>query len=80
MREIVIDWGKDVHTDDEIVRPDDDYREFFKASNAADLAIVGILGDDLDAGEIEAVCDALTKLTDARHIINKVYAARRAMF
>lgn len=55
-----------------------DYNDFFKAADNADLALTGILGDDLSENDAEIVRDAMDRLTEAKTLVSAVLDRQRA--
>lgn len=55
-----------------------DYSDFNKAAEAADLALVGILGHDLGEDDTNLICDAMAKLTEARRLVAGVQERQQA--
>lgn len=55
-----------------------DFDDFNKAAEAADLALVGILGHDLGESDADLIADAMAKLTEARRLVAGVQERQRA--
>lgn len=53
-----------------------DYNDLFAALKAADLALVGILGDSITEGEQDRIGDAMNHVDQARRAVAEVLAAR----
>ena len=55
-----------------------DFTDFFKAAEAADLALTGILGDDLSEDDADLIGDAMAKLTEAKRLVSAVQVRQQA--
>ena len=55
-----------------------DYNDFFTAAEAADLALTGILGDDLNEGDSDTIGDAMGHVTEAKTLVSAVLDRQRA--
>ena len=55
-----------------------DFDDFNKAAEAADLALVGIMGDDLADGDADLIGNAMVKLMEARRLVSAVQGRQQA--
>ena len=55
-----------------------DFDDFNTAAEAADLALTGILGDDLTEGDADLIGDAMGHVTEARRLVSAVLDRQRA--
>lgn len=55
-----------------------DYNDFFRAMNDAEVALTGVLGDDLTENDKDDIDNALCRLADARRAVADVLDRQRA--
>lgn len=55
-----------------------DFDDFNKAAEAADLALVGVLGHDLSAEDEDSIGDALDRMAEAKSLVSAVQARQQA--
>ena len=55
-----------------------DYSDFLTAAEAADLALTGVMGDDLNEDDADLIGDAMAHVTKARKLVSAVLDRQRA--